>query len=122
MRQEDYGLRGAYPYLCTMWLVIAVDAGKAAAPTAGEKLFPRSMERKQLNQHIELIDCLQLADKGLLITNHPELLCEFGFSSKSAAKKTLKQFQSLRNNLAHTQDISTYDGAQIAYILMRMLE
>lgn len=80
------------------------------------------MERKRLNQHIELIDCLQLADKGLLIINNPELLCEFGFSSKSAAKKTLKQFQSLRNNLAHAQDISTYDWAQIAYISMRMLE
>ena len=80
------------------------------------------VERKRINQNIELIDCLQLADKGQLVINHPELLCEFGFSSKSAAKKALKQFQSLRNNLAHAQDISTYDWAQIAYISMRMLE
>jgi hypothetical protein len=45
------------------------------------------MERKRLNQHIESIDCLQLEKKGLLIINHPELLFEFGFSSKNAAKR-----------------------------------
>jgi hypothetical protein len=63
-----------------------------------------------------------MADKGLLIINQPELLSEFGFKSKRAAKKVLKYFQSLRNNLAHAQDISTYDWAQIARISMRMLE
>lgn len=80
------------------------------------------LERKRLNQHFELIDCLQMADKGLLLINKPELLSMFGFSSKSAAKKVLKEFQSLRNNLAHAQDISTYDWAQIARISIRMLE
>jgi hypothetical protein len=80
------------------------------------------LERKRLNQYVELIDCLQMADKGLLIINQPELLSEFGFRSKSAAKKVLKYFQSLRNNLAHAQDISTYDWAQIARISVRMLE
>jgi hypothetical protein len=80
------------------------------------------LERKRLNQHVELIDCLQMADKGLLLINQPELLSEFGFSSKRAAKTVLKHFQSLRNNLAHAQDISTYDWAQIARISMRMLE
>jgi hypothetical protein len=80
------------------------------------------LERKRLNQHFELINCLQMADKGLLLINQPELLSEFGFSSKSAAKKVLKHFQSLRNNLAHAQDISTYDWAQIARISIRMLE
>ena len=80
------------------------------------------LERKRFNQDFKLIDCLQMADKGLLIINQPELLLEYGFCSKSAAKKALKQFQSLRNNLAHAQDISTYDWAQIANISKRMLE
>lgn len=79
-------------------------------------------ERKQINQHCELIDCLQLADKGLILIKDAELLSRLGFNSKSAAKKVLKQFQSLRNNLAHAQDISTYDWAQIARLSMRMLE
>ena len=80
------------------------------------------LERQRLNQHSELIDCLQLADKGLLLINDPELLSGLGFSSRNAAKKVIKQFQSLRNNLAHAQDISTYDWAQIARISARMLE
>ena len=80
------------------------------------------LEKVRINQQSELIDCLQLADKGLLLINDVELLSRLGFSSKSAAKKVVKQFQSLRNNLAHSQDISTYDWAQIARISMRMLE
>ena len=80
------------------------------------------LERKRLKQHFELIDCLQLADKGLLLINQPELFSMLGLSSKRAAKKVLKQFQSLRNNLAHAQDISTYDWAQIARISTSMLD
>jgi hypothetical protein len=80
------------------------------------------IERKRLNQQVKLIDCLQMGDKGLLIINDPELFSKFGFISKSAAKKVLKQFQSLRNNLAHSQDISTYDWAQIARLSMRIIE
>jgi hypothetical protein len=79
-------------------------------------------ERQRLNQHCGLIDCLQLADKGLLLINDPELLDSLGLSSKSAAKKVIKQFQSLRNNLSHAQDISIYDWAQIARISQRMLD
>ena len=79
-------------------------------------------ERQRLNQHCELIECLQLADKGKLLINDSELLDQLGFNSKSAVKKVIKQFQSLRNNLAHAQDISTYDWAQIARMAIRMLE
>ena len=79
-------------------------------------------ERRRLNQQCDLIDCLQLGDKGQLLISNPELFSRFGFTSKSAGKRVLKQFQSLRNNLAHSQDISTYDWAQIARMSMRMLE
>ena len=79
-------------------------------------------ERKRLNQQCELMDCLQLADKGRLLINDRELVDRFGLNSKSAVKKVIKQFQSLRNNLAHAQDISTYDWAQIARMALRMLE
>ncbi len=80
------------------------------------------MERARLNQYCDLVDCLQLADKGLLLINDPEMLASLGFNSRSAAKKVLKQYQSLRNNLAHAQDISTYDWVHIARISTRMLE
>lgn len=79
-------------------------------------------ERSRLGQHSDLIDCLQMADKGLLLIQDDHLFASLGFPSKSAGKKVLKQFQSLRNNLAHAQDISTYDWAQIARMAKRMLE
>ena len=75
-----------------------------------------------MGQECDLIDCLQMADKGLLLIQNEELFTVLGFTSKSSAKKVLKQFQSLRNNLAHAQDISTYDWAQIARLAHRMLE
>ena len=99
------------------------DAWQELLPAARLKVAQDfQLERQRLNQHCELIDCLQLADKGLLMINDPELLSSLGFSSRSAAKKVIKQFQSLRNNLAHAQDISTYDWAQIARMSARMLE
>lgn len=79
-------------------------------------------EKQRVNQYYDLIDCLQLADKGLIIINDPKLFAMTELISKSAAKKVVKQFQSLRNNLAHGQDISTYDWVQIARLSMRMLE
>ena len=79
-------------------------------------------ERHRLNQQCDLIDCLQLGDKGQLLISNPELFPRLGFTSKSSGKRVLKQFQSLRNNLAHSQDISTYDWAQIARMSTRMLE
>jgi len=92
-------------------------------PAARLKLAQElQLERRRLNQHSELIDCLQLADKGLLLINDPILFSSLGIRSRSAAKKVLKQFQSLRNNLAHAQDISTYDWVQIARLSMRLLE
>jgi len=79
-------------------------------------------ERQRMDQACDLMDCLQLGDKGLLLISNPELFPVLGFSSKSAAKKVLKQFQSLRNNLAHSQDVSTHDWAQIARFATQMLE
>lgn len=99
------------------------DAWQELLPAARLKVAQEfQLERQRLNQHCELIDCLQLADKGLLMINDPELLSILGFSSRNAAKKVLKQLQSLRNNLAHAQDISSYDWAQIARMSARMLE
>jgi hypothetical protein len=43
-----------------------------------------------------------------------------GFPSKSAAKRVLKDLESLRNNLAHAQDVVTHDWAQIARIARRI--
>ncbi len=79
-------------------------------------------ERRSHGQHVDLLDCLQIADKGVLLFRNDELFTALGFLSIRAAKKEIRQFQSLRNNLAHAQDISSYDWHQIARVAQRMLE
>jgi hypothetical protein len=51
-----------------------------------------------------------------------EVLELFGFESKSKAKRNIKSLESLRNNLAHAQDIVTHDWAAIARIALRVQE
>lgn len=77
-------------------------------------------ERERRGQSGTLLDCLQLADKvGILIKDEHELE-RFGLGSKKAAKRVTKELQSLRNNLAHSQDIITNDWAQIARMTGRI--
>ncbi|MFV2059962.1 MAG: HD domain-containing protein [Gammaproteobacteria bacterium] len=77
-------------------------------------------ERARRNILCNLIDCLQLSDKaGILISNKNAL--EFmGFDSAKQAKKVIKELESLRNHLAHAQDIVAHDWAQIARLVGRL--
>ena len=52
----------------------------------------------------------------------PDQLKDFGFKTKSAARRAIKELESLRNNLAHSQDIVTHDWAQIARMTQRLHE
>ena len=70
-------------------------------------------ERQRRNQHCTLIDCLQFSDKGRILVEHDQAMARLGFESKRAAKRAVKELESLRNNLAHAQDIPVLvDGAQ----------
>jgi hypothetical protein len=71
-------------------------------------------ERRRRGQECQLLDCVQFSDVAQILLDEPQALRAFGFESKAAAKRVIKEFESLRNNLAHAQDIITYDWAQIA--------
>jgi len=76
-------------------------------------------ERQRRHQRCNLLDCLQLSDKaGILITDMA-FVKTLGFKSKGAAKKLIKELESLRNNLAHTQDIIAHDWPQISRMTQR---
>ena len=77
-------------------------------------------ERRRRGQSCDLIDCLQLSDKAQILLRDPEHLAEFGFLSRSSARQVIKELESLRNNLAHGQDIVTHDWAQIARMARRV--
>jgi len=79
-------------------------------------------ERQRRNQYCELIDCMQFSDKAQILINDEESLERLGFDSKSVAKRSVKELESLRNHLAHAQDIVMHDWAQIARLTRRMEE
>ncbi len=65
--------------------------------------------RATKSQTASLASCLQLSDKGQIIASDPELREQAGFNSKSQGNKHIRRLESLRNLLAHSQDIVSND-------------
>ncbi len=66
--------------------------------------------RKERNEEITLLDCLQLSDKKTLIVKKRELLANLGFSSRAEAERFFNKLERLRNNLAHSQELTGGDS------------
>ena len=79
-------------------------------------------ERLRRGQHCSLLDCIQLSDKGKIIISKHETMAIMGLESRRSAKKVIREMESLRNNLAHAQDIVTYDWGQIVRLAGRLEE
>jgi len=79
-------------------------------------------ERLRRGQHCSLLDCIQLSDKGKIIISKEETMAIMGLESRRSAKKVIREMESLRNNLAHAQDIVTYDWGQIVRLTGRLEE
>lgn len=62
--------------------------------------------RKELNEEITLLDCLQLSDKKTLIVKNKGLLANLGFPSRAEAERFFNKLERLRNNLAHSQELT----------------
>ena len=60
-------------------------------------------ERARRNQPVTLLDCLQLSDKGQLFGRSDELRTRHWNRSRREINKVVKEIESLRNNLAHSQ-------------------
>jgi hypothetical protein len=70
-------------------------------------------ERRRRGQHVDLADCLQLSEKAQILMESEEERTAFGLRTKGAAKRVIKDLESLRNNLAHAQDIVSEDWEMI---------
>lgn len=70
-------------------------------------------ERGRRAQQLSLADCLQFADKVRVIASNETLRRLTRFESKRQVEHIGKQLESLRNNLAHAQDIVTSDWETI---------
>jgi hypothetical protein len=79
-------------------------------------------ERQRRNVNCSLMDCLQLSDKAQVLLDDPVAMERIGMSSKKIAKRSIKDLESLRNHLAHAQDIVQHDWPQIARLSIRLEE
>jgi len=79
-------------------------------------------ERRRRGQHVDLADCLQLSDKAQIVMEDDQQRAAFGLATKGAAQRVIRDLESLRNNLAHAQDIVTHDWPQIARLAQRIEE
>jgi hypothetical protein len=77
-------------------------------------------ERKRRNQNLELIDCLQISDKGQIVARHEELRRLTQMQSRRQAEQVIRMLESLRNNLAHSQDIVSCDWETIVALCKDM--
>ena len=94
----------------------------ALPPLRLEKARQLQRERARRNQSCELINCLQLSDKAQIMLEHQPARDAFGLPSKRAARELIKDLESLRNHLAHSQDIVSHDWVQIIRLTHRMAE
>ena len=77
-----------------------------------QKLQKEKARRKSTPQ---LIDCLQLSDKGTILFKQAEIRNQFGFTARNQADDAMRRLEQLRNSLAHSQPIvkaswQTIDG------------
>jgi hypothetical protein len=100
------------------------DGGWTGLLSAGrlDKAQALLAERRRRGQHVDLADCLQLSDKARILMDDEEQRLAFGLRTKGAAKRVMSDLESLRNNLAHMQDIVTYDWPQIARLARNIEE
>jgi hypothetical protein len=73
-------------------------------------------ERRRRNQQLQLLDCLQFADKGQIIARNEDIRKWTVFASRGQAEEASKRLEQLRNNLAHAQDIVTSDWSTIVQL------
>lgn len=83
------------------------------SPGRRERALQLRAHRQAQGQACTLLDCLQLSDKGEIVLQNPTQLAAFGFPTRTSGRQVLRDVESLRNNLAHAQDIVTHDWLQI---------
>ncbi|MGY8769208.1 MAG: hypothetical protein ACKVH8_12385 [Pirellulales bacterium] len=79
------------------------------SPSRLEKAKELQGMRVARSQQLDLLDCLQFADKGTIIAKAKKLRDRFEFPSRRKAEDLFKDLESLRNGLAHSNDIIAQD-------------
>ncbi len=84
-----------------------------------EEMF---LDLQQRNEHIDLADCLQFCDKASVFCETNKLRSAAGFTSKTQCDDFFEKIRTLRDGLAHAQDISAGDWPTIIALSKRAEE
>ena len=71
-------------------------------------------ERKRRSQDLDLLDCLQISDKGQIVARNEGLRGLTRMQSRRQTEQVVKMLESLRNNLAHSQEIISATGKPLS--------
>jgi hypothetical protein len=71
-----------------------------------EKAAALREERKVRGQDPSLLDCLQFSDKGQIIAKNEAIRDLTRFTSRRQTEQAIRALESLRNSLAHSQDLA----------------
>ncbi len=91
-------------------------------PGRVEKARALQAERRRRNQHSDLLSCTQFSDKARVLIERPETRALLDLGSKKRAYRVFKELESLRNHLAHAQDVVIHDWAMIARLAYWLTE
>lgn len=72
-----------------------------------QKARELQQERQRRGQNPTLLDCLQFADKGQIVARDESLRQQTRFASRRDVEEFVKALQDLRNNLAHSQPLTS---------------
>lgn len=84
-----------------------------------EKARHLQFERHRRGEKVSLLDCLQLSDKASVLIQISEQRVAWGFRSRGMAKTAIKDLESLRNQLMHSQGVVDSCWPQIARLAKR---
>jgi hypothetical protein len=72
---------------------------------AARKLFAERQRRNEEADPSDFSDCLQICDKAMIVLKDSELSALADFPSRGAGQRFFSDLESLRNDLAHANDI-----------------
>ena len=87
------------------------------SPARLQKAQDLQKERRRRDQDPRLLDCLQFSDKAQIVVRDENLRKQVGFESRRRGDQVIKNLEKLRNNLAHSQDIVTFDWETIVQMV-----
>lgn len=92
----------------------------AGRRSKAEHFYRERVRRSDGAGALRLVDCIQFSDKGQILAKDDVARRLIGFPSREQGLKAVKSIVSLRDKLAHAQDIVTDDAGSIVALAAQL--